>query len=238
MKLKEKHILDLNEIVNVVSKTQGVIGILLFGSLARGDYDEYSDYDLLVLFENKALMWRSWDELFQAVGGLKLNLHVIPETLEELKSANSVFLNELFRHGKVLFARLPLEVSLQPVKLEPFCLINYDMSGLSYRDKMRVTYFLYRKSGVGAIAKMRGIKFSEGCVLIPSSAADEITAMLNSFNVETKKLEIYASENSLEAWLGQKPTITPKESPINIAQQVLVLRSNKNTKPNHSIVKH
>jgi len=218
MKLKEKHTSDLNEIVNIASKIQGVTGILLFGSLARGDYDEYSDYDLLVLFENKALMWQSWDELFQAVGNLKLNLHVIPETLEELKSANSTFLNELSKHGKVLFARIPLEVSLQPVKLKPFYLISYDMSGLNYRDKMKVTYFLYRKSGVGAIAKTRGIKLSDSCVLIPSSATDEITAMLNSFNVETKKLKIYASENSLEAWLGQKPTTTSEEPPINITQ--------------------
>ena len=34
-------------------KFQGVVGIVLFGSQARGDYDEFSDYDLLVLFENK-----------------------------------------------------------------------------------------------------------------------------------------------------------------------------------------
>jgi predicted nucleotidyltransferase len=218
MKLKEKHTSDLNEIVNIASKIQGVTGILLFGSLARGDYDEYSDYDLLVLFENKALMWQSWDELFQAVGNLKLNLHVIPETLEELKSANSTFLNELSKHGKVLFARIPLEVSLQPVKLKPFYLISYDMSGLNYRDKMKVTYFLYRKNGVGAIAKMKGIKLSDSCVLIPTNTADEITSTLSSFNVETKKLEIYASENFLEAWLGQKPTTTSEEPPINITQ--------------------
>jgi predicted nucleotidyltransferase len=218
MKLKEQHILDLSEIVNVASKITGVTGILLFGSLARGDYDEYSDYDLLVLFENKALMWQSWDELFQAVGNLKLNLHVIPETLEELKSANSAFLNELSKHGKVLFAKIPLEVFLQPVKLEPFYLISYDMSKLSYRDKMKVTYFLYHKSGVGAIAKIKGIKLSEGCVLIPTSTANEITSKLSSFNVETKKLQIYVSENFFETWLGQQPTTTPKESPINTTQ--------------------
>jgi len=59
--------LDLSEIVDVVSKVQGVVGIFLFGSLARGDFDEYSDYDLLVVFEDKVLMWRSWDELFRVV---------------------------------------------------------------------------------------------------------------------------------------------------------------------------
>jgi predicted nucleotidyltransferase len=218
MKLKEKHTSDLSKIVNAASKIQGVIGILLFGSLARGDYDEYSDYDLLVLFEDKTLMWRSWDELFQAVGDLKLNLHVIPETLEELRTANPVFLNELFKHGKVLFARLPLEVFLQPLKLESFCLISYDMSGLSYRDKMKLIYSLYRKGGVGAVATMGGIKLSDGCVLIPSSSGDEITAMLSSFDVEAKKLEIHVTENPLKAWLSQKPTITSEKSSINIAQ--------------------
>jgi predicted nucleotidyltransferase len=204
MKLKETQTSDLNEIVNAASKIQGVTGIILFGSLARGDYDQYSDYDLLVLFENKTSMWRSWDELFQTVGNLKLNLHLIPETLEELKAANSTFLNELFQHGKVLFARPPLEVFLQPVKLDPYSLISYNMSGLSYRDKMKATYFLYRRNGVGAIANMGGIKLNDGCILIPSSASDEITAMLSSLNVETKKMEIYANENSLKAWLEAK----------------------------------
>lgn len=218
MKLKERHMLDLSDIVNVVSKIQGVVGIFLFGSLARGDYDEYSDYDLLVVFEDKALMWRSWDELFQVVGGLKLNLHVIPETLEELKTANSVFLDELFRNGKVLFARLPLEVFLQPLKLESFCLIIYDMGGLSYRDKMKVIYFLYRKGGVGVVAKMGGIKLSEGCVLVPSSVGDEIMAMLSSFGVEAKKLKIYVSEDAFKVWFGQKQIAASKQSPINVMQ--------------------
>jgi predicted nucleotidyltransferase len=201
MKLKERQVSDLSEIVTAVSKTQGVIGIILFGSLARGDYDEYSDYDLIVLFENKALMWQSWDELFQVVSRLKLNLHVIPETLEELKTANSAFLNELSIHGKVLFARTPLEVFLQPIKLESYHLITYDMSRLSYRDKMKAIYFLYRKGNAGTVAKMKGIKLSEGCILIPSSASEEIITMLNSLGVEAKKLEIYTNENSFKTWL-------------------------------------
>jgi predicted nucleotidyltransferase len=198
MKLKERHVSDLGEIVSSLSKIQGVVGILLFGSLARGDYDEYSDYDVLVLFEDKSLMWRSWDKLFQAVGSLGMNVHVIPETIVELKTANSVFLDELFRHGKVLFARLPLEVFLQPVELESFCIITYDMKDLSYRDKMKVMYFLYRKGSVGTVATMGGIKLGEGCILVPSSVADELIVMLSSLNVETKKLKTYISKDSLK----------------------------------------
>ena len=204
MKLKERHKLDLNKIVNEISKIQGVTGVFLFGSLARGDYDEYSDYDLLVLFEDKASMWQNWDELFQAVGSLKMNLHAIPQTLEELKAANPVFLDELFKHGKVLYAKLPLEVFPKPLKLEPYHLIFYDLSGLSARDKMKVSYFLYRKGG-GTIAKMGGTKLSESCILIPSSVGDEIIDMLTAFSVELKKLEIYVNEEYSKTWSSQKP---------------------------------
>ena len=194
MKLKERHTSELSNVVNVVSKIRGVVGLFLFGSLARGDYDEYSDYDLLVIFEDKASMWQNWDELFQAVGNLKMNLHMIPETLEELKAANPVFLEELFKHGKILFAKLPLEVFSKPIKLKPFTLIFYNMGGLSYRDKMKIHYFLYRKGGGGAVAKTGGIKPSEGCILIPSEASNEIIDKLSAFGVDTKKLEIYVSQ--------------------------------------------
>jgi predicted nucleotidyltransferase len=218
MKLNETQTSDLNEIVSAASKIRGVTGIILFGSLARGDCDKYSDYDLLVLFENKTSMWQSWDELFQTVGNLKLNLHLIPETLEELKTANPTFQNELSKHGKILFARSPLEVFLQPVKLEPYSLISYNMSGLNYRNKMKAAYFLYRQNGAGAIAKTGGIKLNDGCILIPNSASEEITTTLSTLNVKTKKMQIYAGENSLKAWLDQKPTTTPEKPPINIPQ--------------------
>jgi len=212
MRLKERHVLDLSKIINVVSKIQGVVGVFLFGSLARGDYDEYSDYDLLVVFEDKASMWRNWDELFQAVGNLKMNLHMIPQTLEELKATNPVFLEELFKHGKVLYARVPIEVFPKPLKLEPFSLVFYDMSCLSYRDKMKISYFLYKKGGGGAVAKMGGIKLSEGCILVPSKVGDEIIDTLSAFSVDVKKMEIHVSEDHLKAWLGQRPIAVSRKS--------------------------
>ena len=193
---------DLSKIVDAASKIEGVIGVFLFGSLSRGEADEFSDYDLLVVFEDKAVMWRNWDALFEAVGILRMNLHLIPETVEELRSANPVFLDDLFRHGKVLFSRLPLEVFPQPMRLEPYCLIVYEMGGLSYRDKMRVVYFLFRKGGVGAVAKRGGIKLSEGCLLVPSSVGDEIVNGLKAFSVDAKKLEIYVGSNMLKHCLG------------------------------------
>jgi len=202
LRLRERHVLDLGKIVDVVSKVEGVIGVILFGSLARGDFDEFSDYDLLVVFEDKAALWRSWDTLFDAVGGLRLNLHVIPEALEELKVANPVFLDDLFRFGRVLFARFPFEVFAGPVGLESYCLVAYEMSGLSVRDKMRVVYFLFRKGGKGQLARMGGFRIGEGCLLVPSGACDLIVEGLKSLGVEARKLETYINRNRVAALFG------------------------------------
>ena len=204
MRLKEQQKLDLNKIVNSVSNIQSVVGIVLFGSRARGDYDEFSDYDLLVLFENKPLMWETWDELFQVVGSLNMNLHAIPETLEELKNANPVFLDELFRHGKVLFAKMPLEVCLQPLNLKSFSLITYDMRNVNYADKMKASYFLYSKRGAGALAKAGGIKISDGCIIVPSDMADEIILVLTSLGIQTIKTEIFINPDMTKSWPTQK----------------------------------
>ena len=203
MRLKEQQKLDLNKIVSSVSKIQSVVGIVLFGSQARGDYDEFSDYDLLVLFENKPLMWENWDELFQVVGSLNINLHAIPETLEELKNANPVFLDELFRYGKVLFAKMPLEVYLQPLNLKSFSLITYDMRNVNYADKMKASYFLYSKGGAGAVAKAGGTKISDGCIIVPSDMADEIILVLTSLGIQTIKTEIFINPDMPKSWPTQ-----------------------------------
>jgi len=193
MKSKEQQKLDLNKIISSLSQVRDVVGIVLFGSQARGDYDEFSDYDLLILFENKRLMWENWDKLFQVIGDLKMNLHAIPETLEELENANPVFLDELYKYGKVLFAKMPFKVHLQPLNLKSFSLITYSMRNLSYSEKMKASYFLYSKGGTGAVANAGGIKVNDGCIIVPSSMAEEIIRMLASMGVRTTRTEILAN---------------------------------------------
>jgi len=203
MRLKEQQKLDLNKIVSSVSKIQSAVGVILFGSQASGDYDEFSDYDLLVLFENKPLMWENWDELFQVVGSLNINMHAIPETLEELKNANPIFLDELLKCGKVLFAKMPLEVYLQPLNLKSFSLITYDMRNVNYADKMKASYFLYSKGGAGAVAKAGGTKISDGCIIVPSDMADEIILVLTSLGIQTIKTEIFINPDMSKSWSTQ-----------------------------------
>ncbi|MDI6690260.1 MAG: hypothetical protein QME50_00110 [Candidatus Bathyarchaeota archaeon] len=69
------------------------------------------------------------------------------------------------------------------------------MSGLAYKDKMKVEYYLYEKDGTGAVTKVGGIKLREGCLLVPNNVCDDITMKLTAIGVYVKKLQIYANEN-------------------------------------------
>jgi len=71
---------------------------------------------------------------------------------------------------------------------------------------MRVVYFLFRKGGVGTVTKIGGIKFSEGCLLVPGGVGDEIVDGLKTFGVDAKKLEIYISEDYVRAIFHQRQT--------------------------------
>jgi hypothetical protein len=145
-----------------------------------------------------------------------MNLHAIPETLDELKDANPVFLDELRNSGKVLFAKMPFEVHLHPLNLKPFTLITYDMRNLNYPNKMKASYFLYSKGGNGVIAKVAGAKISEGCVIVPSASADEIVKVLGSFGVQTVRTEVLVNPEVYYSWPTQNRTYGSKAKIENI----------------------
>ncbi|MEM2661222.1 MAG: nucleotidyltransferase domain-containing protein [Nitrososphaeria archaeon] len=194
MNLKEKLEYDLNNLVETISSIKEVLAIILFGSIARGDYDEYSDYDILVIFKDKESMWKNWDELFKRVGRLNLLVHCIPKSLEEFLKSEPTFLNEIFRNGKLLYIKYPFQAYMKPLDLKPYKLITYNMSGLRQEDKMKFYYKLYGKnssSNIGLVKKVGGIKVSEGCLLIPENSFEIIKEILNKFNVKFNIIEIY-----------------------------------------------
>jgi len=84
MKLVGKLESDLDRLVEAISNVEGVLAIILFGSRARGDYDEYSDYDLLVVFQNDEVMWENRRKLYEKVEKLGLFTQVLTRSLEEL----------------------------------------------------------------------------------------------------------------------------------------------------------
>jgi predicted nucleotidyltransferase len=178
--------------VETISSVKGVVGIILFGSAARGEMDEYSDYDLLVVFRSKEEMWGGWEELFQKVGGLRLPAHVIPKSLDEyMYDTEPTFRREITENGLILYLKYPLQASSTPA-LKPAIIFAYSLSGLRQREKMRFIYQLYGRDGrQGVLEKAGGRRLAEGCVIVPRATAHLLRSLLVENRVAWQEMEVY-----------------------------------------------
>jgi len=192
MSLKEKQEYDLSKIAEVLSSINEVIAVILFGSVARGDYDEYSDYDILVIFKDKESMWKRWDDVFEKIGALKLLVHLIPKSLEEFLNSEPSFLEEIFKHGRLLYSKYPFQSYMKPLNLRCMYLLAYNMKSLKQRDKMKLFYKLYgKKKSNGLIRKFGGLKISNGCIIVPEENFEDALKVLQRYGAEVKVLKIY-----------------------------------------------
>ncbi|MEM3088597.1 MAG: nucleotidyltransferase domain-containing protein [Candidatus Bathyarchaeia archaeon] len=108
MKLKSESESDLDKLVDAISRVEGVLAIILFGSRARGNYDESSDYDILVIFKDDETMWKNRKKIYENVGPLRLFTQILTRSIRELREeSDPTFLRSVMKHGKLLYGRYP-----------------------------------------------------------------------------------------------------------------------------------
>ncbi|MCS7137946.1 MAG: nucleotidyltransferase domain-containing protein [Candidatus Caldarchaeum sp.] len=182
---------DLSRLVDAIASVEGVLAVILFGSVARGEYDEFSDYDLLVLFRDEECMWRGWDTLFQRVGELRLPVHVIPKTLEEFKEKTEpTFRSEVMTTGRIIYMRYPLQTPCIFAAAKPHVIIAYSLSKLKQREKMRLIHELYRKRD-NALSRARGWKISDSVLIVPREGFNEMMKVFEKHRVKPIIIETY-----------------------------------------------
>jgi predicted nucleotidyltransferase len=192
MKLRAEQESNLNSIVNAAAQVEGVLAVILFGSRAKGNYDEYSDYDLLVVFENDQTMWKNRRELYEKVGKLGLFTQVLTRTLEELwEKTEPTFLKEIFEHGLILYLRYPLCVPALLQNLRRMTIITYSLKSLTQKEKMKVIYKLFGKKLKGIVQQRGGRKLGDGCFIVPTENLEEVTQILKRYNVRFETLTVY-----------------------------------------------
>lgn len=204
MQLRSEVKSDLSDLVKAMANVEGVIAIILFGSRARGDYDEYSDYDLLVIFEDEEVMWRNRKKLFENVGKLRLFTQVLTRSIKEFaEKTEPTFRQNILEHGKLLYLRYPFQAPAFCENLKPMAIVSYDMRRLPQAEKMKVVYRLFGKKGkgqsiCGVVEENGGLRLGDGCFMIPIEGLEAITQMMSECGVQFKVLRIYSSYSSKE----------------------------------------
>jgi len=206
---------SLSEIVNAIKAVDGVIGITLFGSVARGEADEGSDIDLLVLFENEDKMRRNeWEVTRRIPSNLfTQSICACPSTLKKM---NPVFLQSVLEDGLILYAQHPLVLRSRLANSAACLIVTYSLEDLSQRKKQKVNYELFgrriaERRYLGLVEKLGGRHLGRGCFLIPEEKAEVVLNTLNTHNVKYELTEAYVPSNA-EVFLQNLKSVSPKKN--------------------------
>ena len=100
MAIAEK--VNINEIVNIINKSGPAEKIILFGSHARGDADEYSDLDLIIIRKTE----KQFIDRLAEVPSLPIHADVFvytPEEFSQMKENENPFIMSALEHAKVIY---------------------------------------------------------------------------------------------------------------------------------------
>jgi len=195
MKLKSEVNSELDRLVQAITRTEGIVAIILFGSRARGDYDKHSDYDLLVVFRDDEVMWQNRRELYRNIGKLGLFTQVLTRSVRELEEKTEpTFLQNILQQGTILYLHYPFKAPALAQNLMPMTAVNYSLAKLPQNEKMKVNYRLFGKQDrEGLVEKSGGAKLGDGCFMIPTENLDKAIATLKQFGIQFDAKRVYAS---------------------------------------------
>ena len=165
---------------------KGVIGVVLFGSFSRGDYDEGSDVDLLVVFRDRDTLDKGLKEVYKATSESDLFFQVVGLTIDELKG--SPLLESAMREGKIYYANENVKKMLT-LTHKPYALITYSTANLDPKERVVFTQKLegrgrgkYRYEGL--IRELGGYKVGRGVMMIPTESLKTITQHLEKKGID------------------------------------------------------
>lgn len=191
---------SLSKIVAAVKNVEGVVAVILFGSFARGEADEGSDIDLLVLFEDEDAMRRNEWEVTRRMPAdvFAQSICVCPSTLKEM---NPVFLQSVLEEGVILYMRHPLVLRSRLASISPHLVVTYALKGLSQREKQRVDYRLFGRTVgkhhyEGIVEECGGKRLGRGCFLIPEENAQKVLDLLDKYHVKYELMDVYVPDKT------------------------------------------
>ena len=167
-------------------KTEGILDVILFGSVVRGK-DEPNDIDLLVVYSSKVDNEKNY-ELRKNLEKEGLKVHVVAESYEKLFS--SAFLSRegvltegySLRNDSFVFASFGFSSMV---------FFRYYLRGKSDSDRMRFYYGLYGRGGEkGVLDSFGAVKFSDGVVTCPIEKVDDMRNFFRKWEIKFDEFSV------------------------------------------------
>lgn len=196
MKENLKIAIDFTEKIKDI---KGIVQIILFGSVARGEDNLNSDVDVAVVYEKKDKF-----EIMKDVNKFKdekiqttfLDINDLPNETE--------LTGALSGEGILLYGQ-PIRIKTDKIDLNAKILINYSLTNLKQTDKVKVNRALYGsvsksefkgkkyKTETKGMVNEPGIeKINKGVLLVDRRKSTKIVKMLKRFGVEVREIAVWS----------------------------------------------
>ena len=175
-------------------------GVVLFGSMVRGDFGPRSDIDVLMIFDEPN-PGRHLAEISELVTALKPHREIRP-VLTNLKDISADLLKEIVREGTVLHGKLV--VTPENLSVKPYFIVSYDLSVAGSTARQRVARRVYGYSSQkrvgrrvreyrypGLIDRKDCFVLGKGVVALPVETAKGFIEFLRENRVRAVQREAY-----------------------------------------------
>ena len=98
----------LREMIDRIRQAVDPDRVILFGSRARGEGGEQSDYDLLIVAPSPAPRWRRTAAVYRLLAGVGVPKDIVwwtPQEIDEWRGVRSHFITTALREGRVLYEK-------------------------------------------------------------------------------------------------------------------------------------
>jgi len=187
----------LKKIAKKLSKIEDVKSVILYGSLARGEFTSRSDIDLFILTTEDKTQKEIYDKVIELESEIGRNIQPTIRTIAELQKTDTGLLQNIFQEGKILYLREPSDIpSAILLQQKPYLIYSFQISSLPQKDKARFNRQLYEQTRKGykykgLLKEIDGQKLSAGCVMIPYEQKEKIEKFFKKFKVKFEQLKVW-----------------------------------------------
>ena len=177
----------LKTLNRVFDSDEGLLDILLFGSVVKGK-SKPEDIDILLLFSRKTND-KTISEIESAFKKLDYKAEITPTTYSDLLSPTFLPRDTIFDSISLISGK----VFAEGFGYKPFIIFKYSLKEFTNSQRVKFFYTLKGRYGKGLLKEM-GYRLGKDCFLIFSEKSEEFKRLLDSWKISYQEIETLIPE--------------------------------------------
>lgn len=180
--------LAVADIKTKLSKIKEVFAVILYGSVARGDYSlRHSDIDVLIILEEKKAKLKADKAIAEISIANRVKIHPEYQT-KNISQEDQTLLCKMLEEGKILFCRGLWFMNMKQLGLDTFRLYRFDTLNANKINRVILSRALHgrNKDYKGLIDDISIIDSGKGGLLVKKDSFKDVEDLLNKLNIKYK----------------------------------------------------